>query len=356
MGGSVVVEATFNRPGLGNDTSTRVEDRIVEMIGQAAPGSDIYVSIYTFKRAAIAEALLNAQQQDVTVQVLVDNKSLRSEAMALLRNGDSTRPPLQGCRGGRCIKVCRAGCHGFHINHNKFVLFSELRDGSRWVVAQTSANFTRGQLRHYNDLLVVKNDPRLYEAFRGYFDDLSRRRWSPRYYRREQGDSGIGVHFFPRLFGPDPLVHILSDIECDGDSVIRVAHSRFESYRVKVARRLRQLSDRGCDVHIILREEPGKRSPGKAVMRELEGLVTLLPYKGDASGPTHNAIHTKLMLINAPYAGSEARKHLVLTGSHNLSVTSLRLNDEVLLRVDNETLFDAYEAFWDEILSNHEAR
>ena len=353
MGGDVVVEATFNRPGLADHQSTRLEDRIIQMIGQAAPGSSIHVSIYSFTRTAIADALLDARRHDVTIHVVVDGRTLRKSggAVELLRKGDAERGPLTGCKGA-CVKVCRRGCHGLHINHNKFVLFSEMRDGSRWVVAQTSANFTAGQHRHYNDLLVVKNDRALFNAFRGYFDDLTRRRLALRYYRRSRGSSGIGVHFFPRLLGSDPFVKILRGVRCDAESTIRVAHSRFESQRLAVARQLRRLADRGCDVQIILREEPKKRSPGRAVLKELEGLVTLLPYR--AEGDDHNAIHTKLMLINAPRAGAEGRQHLVLRGSHKLSITSLYFNDDVLLRVDNEDLFSAYEAFFDEILMSHD--
>ena len=353
LGDDIVVEATFNRPGLANDESRRLEDRIIQMIAHAAPESSIHVSVYSFTRTAIAEALLEARRHNVTVHVLVDGQTLRKSdgAVELLRKGDAEHPPLAGCKGP-CVKVCRRGCHGFHINHNKFALFSKLRDGSRWVVAQTSANFTAGQHRHYNDLLVVKNDRALFEAFREYFDDLTRRRLAPRYYRRSHGSSGIGVHFFPRLFGSDPVVKILRSVKCDDRSTIRVAHSRFESHRLGVARQLRKLADRGCDVHIILREEPHKRSPGRAVMKELEGLVTLLPYRGH--GDRRNAFHTKLMLINAPRSGAEGRQHLVLTGSHNLSITSLYFNDDVLLKVDNEDLFDAYESFFEEILMSHD--
>ncbi|MFW6092714.1 MAG: phospholipase D-like domain-containing protein, partial [Pseudomonadota bacterium] len=298
-----------------------------------------------------------ARRKGVTVRVVADSKSLATDdsALEMLMNGNDELPPLGGCDGG-CVSVCRAGCHGFHINHNKFLLLSELEDGSRWVVAQSSANFTAGQHRNYNDLLVFHNDRELYATFEAYFDDLDRRLWSPRYYREEETTSGIAVHFFPRLFGPDPIVDILDSVQCDPGSTIRVAHSRFESFRLDVARKLRELSDQGCDVHAILRREPRRFSPGRAVLGELDELATVLPYKGHDIDGKRNAIHTKLMLIKAPHGGSEEPRHLVLTGSHNLSVTSLHLNDEVLLRVDNAALFAAYEKFWDEILQAHEQR
>jgi phosphatidylserine/phosphatidylglycerophosphate/cardiolipin synthase-like enzyme len=350
----VRMEVTFNRPGLSGRASERLEQRIIDLIAQAAPGSEIRLSIYTFTRTQIARALLDANRRGVVVYVIADNRSLRKrrQVLNLLRRGDGVLAGLSGCEGP-CVRVCRVGCHGFHINHNKFVLFSALADGSRSVVAQTSSNFTRGQHRHYNDLLVVKGDGALYQTFLDYFDDLRRRRWSPGYYRQERIGAGVVVHFFPRLFGRDPVVQALDDVQCDGGGVIRLAHSRFDSFRRGVARRLRALAADGCDVRVIVRQEPRRFSPGRAVMRQLEGLVTELPYQGD--GVTRNAIHTKLMLIKAPFRGSAEPRHLVFTGSHNLSITSLRLNDEVLLRIDDESLFAAYERFWNGIVAAHES-
>lgn len=352
----VSIEVTFNQPGLGkNRPSSRLEDRFIELISQALPGSEISMSIYTFRRETVARALLEAQQRGVRVRVVVDNKSRGSPALSLLQHGDGTLPPLGNC-AGRCLKVCWLGCQGLHINHNKFALFSELGDGSRWVVVQTSANLTRGQLRHYNDLIVIKNDHRIYEAFAGYFSDLMRPLWRPSYSRHSTGSSPIEAYFFPRLFGADPVLDILGDVECDDDSLIRVAHSRFEAQRRKVAKRLRTLAEHGCDVHVIARSEPGKRSPGTSVVDELDDLITVLPYKGPELEGRRNALHTKLILIKAPYRGSEEPQHIVLTGSHNLSITSLRLNDEVLLRIDDEAVFDSYESFWDSIIEAHRGR
>jgi len=61
----------------------------------------------------------------------------------MLTEVDDSLPPLSGCEG-ECATICWPGCQGFNINHNKFALFSELDNGSRWVVAQTSANLTLG--------------------------------------------------------------------------------------------------------------------------------------------------------------------------------------------------------------------
>lgn len=349
----VRLEVTFNQPGFDGRASDQLEQRVINLISKAAPGSEVRLSIYTFTQEPIARALLEANRRDVVVHVIADHKSLRKRAavLDLLRYGDADTPGLTGCEGP--LRVCRFGCHGFLSNHNKFMLLSTLRDGSRSVVAQTSSNFTRGQRRHYNDLLVIKGHDALYDTYLDYFSDLERRRWSPRYYQRVHPGSDMVVHFFPRFFGKDPVEQVLKRVRCDDDSIIRVAHSRFDRFRSGVARRLRQLADQGCDVQVIVRNEPSQFSPGRPVVRKLDELVTILPY--DEPGSQHNAIHTKLILIRAQLRGSEAPQHLVLTGSHNLSLTSLRLNDEVLLQIRDADLFDAYERFWESILSGDEA-
>jgi len=348
LAGGVRVDLTFNQPGLEDGDSTRLEDRVIELIGRATSGSEIRVSMYTFRRTEIARALLRANARGVQVEVLVDDKTVsgENEVVALLTEGDEALGPLGGCEDG-CFKVCRSGCHGIHINHNKFLLFSELSDGSRWVVAQTSANFTKGQNSQYNDLIVVNNDRSLYQAFVDYYDDLvTTSSWSPRYYTVKTSDSGITAYFFPRMFGPDPVVAFLDRVECGADARIRLAHSRFETFRYAVAERLAQLADEGCDVHAILRWEPNVYSPGKRILGQLDGLYTLLPYKNVWGEKLRNAIHTKLLLVKARYDGSDDPHHVVFTGSHNLSITSLHLNDEVLLRLEHPAIFEAYERFW----------
>ena len=47
--------------------------------------------------------------------------------------------------------------------------------------------------------------------------------------------------------------------------------------------------------------------------------------------------------ISARYAGSAAPRPVILTGSHNLSESALKRNDELLLKVsDSQPLYDAF--------------
>ncbi|NEY32007.1 hypothetical protein GTU99_07300 [Streptomyces sp. PRKS01-65] len=52
-------------------------------------------------------------------------------------------------------------------------------------------------------------------------------------------------------------------------------------------------------------------------------------------------VHSKYLLVEGNYAGHPDTKW-TFTGSHNLDYSSLRDNDEALLRVEGATTHDAY--------------
>jgi phosphatidylserine/phosphatidylglycerophosphate/cardiolipin synthase-like enzyme len=63
-----------------------------------------------------------------------------------------------------------------------------------------------------------------------------------------------------------------------------------------------------------------------------------------ASIPVRTApIHDKSILISAKYADSADHRTVVFTGSHNLSLSALRHNDELLIKVtDSQPMYDAF--------------
>jgi phosphatidylserine/phosphatidylglycerophosphate/cardiolipin synthase-like enzyme len=106
------------------------------------------------------------------------------------------------------------------------------------------------------------------------------------------------VYFSPRTDG-DTEVSILDNVQCDATSRIRVAMAFFTDARVAVAQRLAARRRDGCNVQVVV---------------------------GDADSTTH--------------------RRLVFTGSHNWTGPALTINDETLLWVENDGVFDAYLADW----------
>ncbi|WP_437776947.1 phospholipase D-like domain-containing protein [Sorangium sp. So ce1097] len=64
--------------------------------------------------------------------------------------------------------------------------------------------------------------------------------------------------------------------------------------------------------------------------------------------PVHSSkVHDKVILVDAQFhdpadANRASRKHLVFTGSHNWTRPANYENDEILVRVESEELYNAY--------------
>lgn len=362
------IEVLFNTPGFSGRGTSTIHDKMVENVSKAVPGSTIRGSFYYLDHEPLAIELLRASARGVDVQLVMDGntkteKSKSRPMMDLLLNGNQQLAALK-CSADKCIKFCqgllkgisKAGgsCHGLAVNHNKFLLLSKLSDGSENVVMQTSANMTSGQMKMYQDLIIAK-DENLYKSFSNYWLDLNGEK-VPKAAKINTAGGDLQVQFFPQLFGKDPVVKLLEGISCHlPNSKIRIAQSVFT--RGNVAERLRDLEKQGCDLKVIVRTDEKQSSPGKEILKELsaESLI-ILPFDREAGedGVT-NSIHAKIILIDAALKGQNERLKLVLTGSHNLDLFSLRANDEVLLYIKDSKIFDQYESFWNKILDDARA-
>lgn len=323
-----------------------IENELVRMIDAAVTGSRVRISVFTFTRTRVADALVAAYLRGVDVRVVVDERnqiegprgwtyreavrrlrSIMGPDRMILCNEDT--PP----NGGACL--------GVSINHNKLFLFSELCDGSTNVVAQSSANLTRNQLQKHNNMVVIRNDAALFNAYEGYFDDLSTQRTNLSYYHAEQGDTRVRAHFFPRS-GPfddsDRIHNVLQrDVDCRGGGEIRVAMAFWTNARGHIVDDLARLARQGCDVRIVVNE----RSTTAEVQRRIR---RAFPRGRRVRGPH---VHHKYLLIDAVYNGR--RQQVVFTGSHNYTGPAVRRNDETLLQINDAEIYTAFRADWQSI-------
>ena len=65
-----------------------------------------------------------------------------------------------------------------------------------------------------------------------------------------------------------------------------------------------------------------------------------------------NSIHTKMILIDAAMEGSDERVQIVLTGSQNLDIYSLKTNDECQMEIRDPQIYSQYLGFWEKILQD----
>ncbi len=329
-------EAYFNFPYPSGTEDTKLEEVIQDLLELAKPGSDVFVSMYTWTRPTMAEAFVKAYKRGVHIQIIMNfNRAKRTnlEIYTYLTHEDRLPHTV--------VKVCYDGCHGNKINHNKFILFSELSDGSRNVVVQSSANLTWSQLKKHNNLVVIRDDLSLYNAYLNYWFDLHRDELDLDYYTTELGNTGTKVYFFPRESG-DTILNILNNINGDSDCEIRIAMSIWKNERSYLVERLAELKSQGCSVRVIVNER----------YEDIIALLTArsITYKTyPVEGAEVGTVHSKYLLVKGNYSG--VQRKIVWTGAHNYSRAALKKNDETLLKITDDAIYDAFIANWEHLWS-----
>lgn len=378
------IETVFNTPGFHGASTSTIEDKLIEMTRMAKPGSTIRAALYGVDRKPIMQELVLASMRGVDVQVVLDGGNFsRSQeegsAVNMLVHGFDGNEGLRCANEASedCVKFCHGplegpikllklkknyqlggSCRGLVINHNKLFLFSELQDGSKNVIAQTSANMQTHQLEMYNDLVIIKNDEAFFDGFMDYWNKLHTDRTvllKKSFPNIHSQDSRLTSYFFPRLVSKDPVADLLKRVDCHiPGSTIRASQAAFT--RSKVAKEMKRLKDEGCSLQVIVRIDPAQHSPARDVRETIGTDMVVLPYKGTGPGEESvNSIHTKIVLIDAAIDGSSEKIPVVLTGSHNLDLFSLRTNDETLIQIRDQDVFNSYMRFLDRILSDAQA-
>lgn len=334
-GAEIGQEVFFTLPGpTGEEEDHALEKKLLELLEMAEPGSEVHGSIFTFSRTGMARAFIEAHRRGVEVRLLAGSefRAVRRLKKALPKDHVLLNRNAEGEPGG---------FHSDGINHNKFFLFSRLSDGSEKVVVQSSANLTRHQLRTSNNMVIIRNDAGLYDAYLAYWQDMSRRVQEPDYYRFADGDSGARVYFFPRDAArgaggeKDTVVEILDEIDPRAGGEIHVAMAYFTGGRPAVAHKLVELQEEGMMVRAIA----APKNLGHRIARILEtGGVELVRM---------HRVHSKYVLIDGRIGGRRVKQ--VLTGSHNFTGPALTRNDETLLRLDDPQLYNAYLSNWNDL-------
>jgi len=343
-GATVATAAVFDDPTNGRRDIMRHVSTLIE---QSGPGALIRIAIFVVSGQtgnAFARDLLAAYERGVNVQMVVDGWQADDRAVQMLIE-------QLGCDRSRrswlhaCTRLSPEGttsaCIGSKGMHNKFFLFSET-GGARRVVVQSSANFTDlSAATHWNNALTIVGNDDLYQSYASYFDDLSAERRNDDYYKVVETAMATGsvlVHFFPRAGGDtstDTILELLAPVEGGRHTEIRVGMSEWDAYRIGIAQRLCELAASGASVRVVrgVMDDAVSAVLRSAPRVELRALDDVRRPQG--------RMHSKYLLIDGKYADS-AESKIVITGSHNYTQTSLRRNDEALLRLDAPAIHAQY--------------
>jgi phosphatidylserine/phosphatidylglycerophosphate/cardiolipin synthase-like enzyme len=323
--------AVFNNPKGSTAQKNAVKNHIITAINNTQSGRMIRSALYALKDQEYTDALVAADRRGVAVRVVLDAKFKSSAAtqnlISALGTDKSKDSWVHVCTvGAACIATGRSSM----INHNKFFTFSRIGDAGEAedVVIQTSANQTSlNTEKYWNNAYTVVGNTALYTAYRDYFNDLAAMTKNENYFT--SGKVGKEkYYFFPQKSG-DIVVSILDNLSCARSATVRVA--AFALHRDAVAQKLRSLADQGCSVRIVFNDsnDVSKLSGHRNIA--LRRLSTSDGY----------LVHSKYLLIEGDYAGHADTKW-TFTGSHNLDESSLRDNDEAMLRLEGAGPHDIY--------------
>lgn len=339
----LTTRATFNTPGGG-----QIVEHLEKLIRGAPENSTIRTAQYLLRDAPITDALGDAAERGVHVQVLVngeatDHPNYKEMKNRLEKTGDKNSW-AKHCKSGR-------GCNGVNAMHNKFFLFDRTLDAAA-VVATGSANFsenTTGGKGGWNSYYTDVGNAGLFARYNDYFVDLRRvadgATANPDYYEANPpvvtGDTKS--YFYPRLkdAGNDTVENSLKEVRCSKEkSKIRIGV--WSLTRMKIIEQLRILAAQGCSVDIVaLRMTEGSC---EALMKGKPDRVRLRGFKaGNEAG-----IHEKNMMIEGDYLKPGTK--VVFTGSQNFNNPSLHENDENVIRVlNNKAIYQSFVTNFEQV-------
>jgi hypothetical protein len=232
--------------------------------------------------------------------------------------------------------------------HSKLYLFSRT-GGATQVSMNSSANPAEtGISKSWNNTYTTVGDKTLYDANVANFNDMLPDKTNTNYYHSVESPP-YKEYFFPRAGSTknsDTLYNILNDVSCP--STVRLTTYFWTSARLYLAEKLSAMRKAGCTIEVIYPDGPGAQDTiYPQVTAELRsGKIdtwNTRPKKG-------LYVHNKVILIDGTYQGVGGQK-LVYATSQNLTLTSLRESNEVMLRIPNLPAYWLYEGNFEQIKS-----
>jgi phosphatidylserine/phosphatidylglycerophosphate/cardiolipin synthase-like enzyme len=142
----------------------QLDKRLIEQINKET--QSIHVCVYTFSHRAIADALVEAKQRGVEVEVIVDRFSVKTTA-SLQRLFDAGIPVHVWDPDRLKRKVAHRP-----LMHNKFCVFSD-------KVWTGSFNFTYEASKIHQENALILRDAALVSAYKGQFFTIKLRSCTP---------------------------------------------------------------------------------------------------------------------------------------------------------------------------------
>jgi hypothetical protein len=350
----------FEDPGNGQTSDPSLERHAIELIDATPAGAQITFAFRDFDRNPIVNALIAARDRGVQVDGVIDG-------------GERTRAPVQrlvSTLGADRVVLCGTPSFDFQsciadpltfkpsLMHNKFLTFSELADGRRDVVLQTSQNFLfPSQYFYYNDMVEIAGDVALHDAYVRYLLEMKAQVRTDHYFVVRSGDDGRNTIFTsprrqPDVNTDDTIVDRLDEIDCStggsaaGTGLIRIANLAFRSERAVILRKLVDLQAAGCDIEGIFTYMDADILAGLVSA----GIPVHPMWQRPVDGRRQVHAHTKFWTVDAKSTLTDERTKITYAGSSNWRADE-QYSDDLLLRIVDEGVYERYIGYWDLIRS-----
>ena len=373
--------AAFNNPMGTQEARNRLAVKLRKSIASAPRHSIIRIAVYSFDRKDLGDALVDACNRKVTVQVVINDNWISGQVKRLRKKlgsnidphySDACHPrqkPVDPNLPGALkpypepsyLKVCYQACRlrGPGNQHMKIYMFSQTGQAKN-VIMVGSNNMTHYAAdTHWNDMFTLYGGSKMFADYSSIMRQLAED--TPVAHPYRLFTNGAFTTEFGALEGAtrsqDPVMRRLNKVRCratngygsSGHTVIRIAMYAWVGDRgVYLARKIADLRNHGCVVKAILSQPAEKvkhilRNNGVKI-RSADLNTDGNNETGFAETPWEHFTHEKWMSLDGGYNGSQQK--IVWTGSENWSNKSLQ-NDEIILGIAKPGAHAAYARHFD---------
>jgi hypothetical protein len=346
-------ELQFTVPPPEGGEDLTLENHFIQQMSMTPPGAKVRMAQTVISRMRIAQAIVDAYNRGVDIQIVLHRMSNTEPATQLIR---TSLPASNVTACGETINVdsCIVSPVGaIYGMHNRFWTITEMADGAKFVSTTSAGQFNNDYVRNHNDLVVVRNDPLLFDAYNRYWADLKAQVRTDNYYRNEPITNGT-VHFLPRARAlDDPLAVMLPSLDCtapggapDGKGLVRFGHNVAAQQRAMVIDKLTEYALSGCTV-----EYSAGTWDAVVQARLLAAGVNLIKVSDQqTSSGTPVGIIAKAHWIDATTASGE-RIERAYMGSAELNFLGNYALDDQLIEVNNAGLLTGLNAWFESLKS-----
>ena len=318
---------SFNHPG-----DQEINSKVLRAIDHTPHRGKIRAMTWNFNSWVFVNHLRAAHRRGASVRIIM-GRALANEQgpggpfnvlRRALAAGNKHREPQYRSWFRTCSNSCR-GAGG--AMHSKLYLFSKVGTAEQ-VVMSSSANMTgSAATNQWNDMYTITDRKRPYKTSIKVFNEAGWDRLAP---YRGYIDRNIRGWFHPNRGRPDIPYQMLNRVRCrgakgagiNGRTSIRIAQDVFNGGRgAKIARRVKELHRRGCNVRLVYSQLVGQ---SRWILRGVPRNHLVRDRDGDGAYDIY--LHMKAMAISGHY-GNDRGARIVFNGSANWSGTGL-ISDE----------------------------